>query len=40
MKKSNVILVLAVVVLGVAWYAFRPERLFINQSVSESFPAA
>ena len=40
MKKRNLILVLAVVVVGVAWYAFRPERLFINQSVSEPFPAA
>ena len=27
---------LAVVLLG--WYAFRPERLFINEVVSEDFP--
>ena len=29
-------------VLGglVAWYLFRPERLFINRAVSESFPAS
>ena len=31
---------LAVVVAAIAWYAFRPELLFIDQSVSESFPAA
>jgi hypothetical protein len=24
----------------VGWYAFRPERLFINQKVSEQFPTA
>jgi Electron transfer DM13 len=27
------------VVAAIAWYAFRPELLFINKSVSESFPA-
>src|SRR5215475_10141463 len=27
------------VVAVIAWYAFRPELLFINKSVSESFPA-
>jgi hypothetical protein len=27
-----------VVALGATWYAFRPELLFVNQSVSESFP--
>jgi hypothetical protein len=26
-------------VLFAAWYAFRPERLFINHRVNESFPA-
>ena len=30
----------ALVVAAVGWYAFRPERLFINQKVSESFPSA
>jgi electron transfer DM13 len=34
-------IVLAVLVLGVVgWYAFRPERLFVNQKVNEQFPAA
>ncbi len=28
------------VVAAIAWYAFRPELLFINKSVSDSFPAA
>ena len=33
--------VLAVAIIGlVAWYAFRPERLFINQTVNEQFPSA
>ena len=27
-----------VIVLAIAWYAFRPELLFINKSVSETFP--
>ena len=33
--------VLAVAIIGfIAWYAFRPERLFINQTVNEQFPTA
>jgi Electron transfer DM13 len=28
------------VIAAAAWYAFRPERLFINQRVNESFPTA
>lgn len=32
--------ILGVLVVGaVGWYAFRPERLFINQKVNEQFPA-
>jgi Electron transfer DM13 len=32
---------LAVIIAGFgAWYAFRPERLFINQRVNEQFPTA
>jgi hypothetical protein len=38
MKKLVVLLV--VLVAGAAWYAFRPERLFINQKVDEQFPTA
>lgn len=33
------LLVLIVVGAG-AWYAFRPERIFINQRVNEQFPTA
>ncbi|MEN3327991.1 MAG: hypothetical protein V7638_2798 [Acidobacteriota bacterium] len=32
---------LAVIIAGLgAWYAFRPERLFINQRVNEQLPTA
>jgi hypothetical protein len=35
------LVVLAVLIVGAgAWYAFRPERLFINQKVNEQFPTA
>lgn len=38
-KKLAAVVVVLVVGLG-AWYAFRPERLFINQTVNEQFPTA
>jgi Electron transfer DM13 len=38
-KWKLAILALAVVLL-VAWYAFRPERLFVNKRVQEAMPAA
>ena len=35
------ITLIALLIAGVAgWYAFRPERLFINQTVNEQFPTA
>lgn len=34
------IIVAAVALLAVAWYLFRPELLFVNQRVNESFPSA
>lgn len=39
---SRKLFVAAVVVIALAsaWYAFRPERLFINQTVNEQFPTA
>jgi Electron transfer DM13 len=41
MQTRKMILGFLVIFLGaVAWYAFRPERLFIDQSVNEVFPAA
>lgn len=39
MKKKGLFIIIGIAVLGVAWYAFRPERLFVNEVVSESFPA-
>src|SRR5687768_7665862 len=40
MQKRKLIVVIAVMVVGAAlWYAFRPERLFIDQTVNEGFPA-
>ena len=38
-RKLVVVVALLVAVAG-AWYAFRPERLFINQKVNEQFPSA
>src|SRR5688572_26482751 len=38
MKK--VLIGAGVVVLALGWYAFRPELLFLDTSVSEAFPAA
>jgi hypothetical protein len=40
MKKHRIILPVVAVVLLVAWYAFRPERLFVNQRVHEDLPTA
>ncbi len=39
-SRRTVIAISAAVVAGAAWYAFRPERLVVNKTVSESFPAA
>lgn len=38
-RKMLVILPIAIVAF-VAWYAFRPERLFVNQTVNEQVPTA
>lgn len=38
MSRRALLLIPAVIVLAGAWYAFRPERLFVNQSVSEALP--
>ena len=38
MQKKTIVTVIAVIVLVAAWYAFRPERLFINETVNEGFP--
>ena len=39
-KKLTIALVVLVVAGAAAWYAFRPERLFINKTVNEQFPTA
>jgi hypothetical protein len=38
MSKRNIIIAVAIIVVGGLWYAFRPELLFVNQTVSEEFP--
>ena len=38
--KRSLIIVAAVVVAIAAWAAFRPERLFVNAKVNETFPTA
>lgn len=38
MSKRNIMISVGVIALAIAWYAFRPELLFVNQTVSEEFP--
>lgn len=38
MTKRNIIIGVGAVALAIAWYAFRPELLFVDKTVSESFP--
>ena len=38
MIKRTIIIGSGVIVLAIAWYAFRPELLFVNKTVSEEFP--
>ncbi len=40
MKTRSLLVVVGLVAAGAVWYAFRPERLFVNQKVNENFPAA
>jgi hypothetical protein len=40
MNKRNIYIGIGVIVLAGAWYAFRPELLFINKTVDEKLPAA
>jgi hypothetical protein len=39
-NRLKVTLLALIIFGGAAWYAFRPERLFINQTVNEQFPTA
>ncbi|EEF62452.1 hypothetical protein [Pedosphaera parvula] len=38
LKRYKIILLVIAVLLAAAWYAFRPERLFIKQRVHEELP--
>ena len=40
MSKRNLVIGVGVIVLAIAWYAFRPELLFINKTVNEELPVA
>jgi hypothetical protein len=40
MSRKGWFVLIGLVVVTAGWYAFRPERLFVNQKVSEQFPAA
>jgi Electron transfer DM13 len=39
-KYRGLLMAVGVIVLAVLWYAFRPEKLFVNQRVNEAPPAA
>jgi Electron transfer DM13 len=39
-RRKWILLVIGIPVLVAAWYAFSPEKLFINQKVNEAAPAA
>src|SRR5690349_9874790 len=38
MQRKKVIIAAAAIVVVAGWYAFRPERLFINTTVNEAMP--
>jgi Electron transfer DM13 len=40
MSKRNLIIGIGAIALAIAWYAFRPELLFINKTVNEGLPTA
>ena len=40
MSRKIPVVLAATIIAVAAWYAFRPERLFINQTVNEQFPTA
>ncbi len=39
MPKNIIIATVVVLVVGGGWYLFRPERLWVNQTVSEKLPS-
>jgi Electron transfer DM13 len=40
MSKRNLFIGLGIIALAIAWYAFRPELLFVNKTVNEDLPTA
>jgi hypothetical protein len=40
METWRVVIAVLIVALIIAWYLFRPERLFVNRRVHEELPAA
>ena len=38
-SRTFFLVLVAVVAIGAGWYLFRPERLFINDTVNEALPA-
>jgi hypothetical protein len=39
MNKRQIFIAVGMVVIAIAWYAFRPELLFVDKQVDEQFPA-
>ena len=39
-QRKLVLTAVAAVALGIGWYLFRPERLFVNQTVNETLTTA
>lgn len=39
MNKRAIFIGVGIAALAMAWYAFRPELLFVNKQVNEQFPA-
>lgn len=40
MSKRSFIIGIGIISLAIAWYAFRPELLFVNKTVNEELPTA
>ena len=38
MNKRSIVITIGIIVMAGLWYAFRPELLFVNQTVHEEFP--